>query len=144
MAGSPAPATLCGMASKVVTRGLGEVAFVLLVLQASAGLLGALGVVALMASPVHAVVALVGPVAQLTLAGFVARGRRWAWAVVVAMETVFVYALVLNGALGLVPQIDMTITLTGILTRLALPVALICLGVLELSGRPRRRATVPR
>ena len=112
----------------------------LLVLQASAGVLGALGLGVVMASPLHAVPALIGPVAQVVLAFAVARGRRWAWAVVIAMETVFVYAFAANGLLALVPQLQVTVTLTGLLMRLALPVALIVLGVLEFAA-PRQRAT---
>jgi hypothetical protein len=118
--------------------GRGEVGFVLLVLQASAGVLGALGLGVLMASPLHVVPALIGPVAQVVLAVHVARGRRWAWAVVIAMEAVFVYAFAANGVLALVPQLEVTVTLTGLLMRLALPVALIVLGVLEFAS-PRHR-----
>jgi hypothetical protein len=58
------------------------------------------------------------------------------------MEVLFVYAFVANGALGLVPQIDVTVTLTGVLTRLCLPVALIVLGVLHFA-MPGYRAPVP-
>ena len=117
--------------------GRDEVGFVLLVLQASAGVLGALGLGVVMASPLHAVPALIGPVAQVVLAFAVTRGRRWAWAVVIAMETVFVYAFAANGVLALAPQLQVTVTLTGLLTRLAVPVALIVLGVLEFAA-PRR------
>jgi len=120
--------------------GRADVGFVLLVLQASAGVLGALGLGVVMASPLHAVPALIGPVAQVVLAFAVARGRRCAWAVVIAMETVFVYAFAANGLLALVPQLQVTVTLTGLLMRLALPVALIVLGVLEFAA-PRQRAT---
>jgi hypothetical protein len=121
-----------------VSSGRGDVGFVLLVLQASAGVLGALGLAVLMGSPLHAVPALIGPVAQVVLAAHVARGKRWAWAVVIAMETVFVYAVAAGGLLGLIPQLQVTPTLTGLLMRLALPVALILLGVLEFAA-PRRR-----
>lgn len=111
----------------------------LLVLQASAGVLGALGLAVLMGSPLHAVPALIGPVAQVVLALHVARGKRWAWAVVIAMETVFVYAVAAGGVLGMIPQLEVTPTLTGLLMRIALPVGLILLGVLEFSA-PRNRA----
>ena len=53
--------------------GRGDVGFVLLVLQASGGVLGALGLGVVMASPLHAVPALIGPVAQVVLAFAVAR-----------------------------------------------------------------------
>jgi hypothetical protein len=118
--------------------GRGDVGFVLLVLQASAGVLGALGLGVVMASPVHALPALIGPVAQVVLAFAVARGRRWAWAVAIAMETVFVYAFVANGVVGLIPQLQFTVTFTGLLMRLAVPIGLIVLGVLEFST-PRSR-----
>jgi hypothetical protein len=118
--------------------GRGDVGFVLLVLQASAGVLGALGLGVVMGSPVPALPALTGPVAQVVLAFAVARGRRWAWAVVIAMETVFVYAFVANGVVGLIPQLQFTVTVTGLLMRLALPVGLIVLGVLEFAT-PRVR-----
>src|SRR5687767_1259506 len=120
------------------SSGRNDVGFVLLVLQAAAGVLGALGLGVVMGSPLHVVPALIGPVAQVVLAFQVARGRRWAWAVVIAMETVFVYAFAANGVLALVPQLQVTVTLTGLLMRVALPVALIVLGVLEFSA-PRNR-----
>jgi hypothetical protein len=116
----------------------GDVGFVLLVLQASAGVLGAIGVVVLMASPVHMVSALIGPVAQVVLAAHVARGRRWAWAVTIAMETLFVYAFAANGVVAAIPQLQFTVTVTGLLMRLGLPVALIVLGVLEFASPGRR------
>jgi hypothetical protein len=138
--------TASGVPGPVVTprRGRGDVGFVLLMMQASAGLLGVLGLMVLTGSPVVAVVPLAGPVAQVTLAICVGRGRRWAWAVVIAMETLFVYAFVAGGLLGLSPPVDMTVTLTGLLTRLGLPVALICLGVLELAAPTRPSALVER
>lgn len=120
------------------SSGRNDVGFVLLVLQASAGVLGAVGLGVLMGSALQVVPALIGPVAQVVLAVKVARGRRWAWAVVIAMETVFVYAFAANGVIGLVPQLQVTVTLTGLLMRLALPVALIVLGVLEFAS-PRHR-----
>jgi hypothetical protein len=120
------------------SSGRNDVGFVLLVLQASAGVLGALGLGVVMGSPLHVVPALIGPVAQVVLAFQVARGRRWAWAVVIAMETLFVYAFAANGVLTLVPQLQVTVTLTGLLMRVALPVALIVLGVLAFA-QPRSR-----
>jgi hypothetical protein len=122
------------------STGRHEVAFVLLVLQASAGILGALGLLVLMGSPLHAVPALAGPAVQLVLAAFVVRERRWAWALVVAMEILFVYSFVANGALGLLPEVDLTLTLTGLLTRIALPIALICLAILALAAPAARGA----
>jgi hypothetical protein len=115
--------------------GRDDVGFVLLVLQASAGVLGALGLGVIMGSPLHVVPALIGPVAQVVLAVHVARGKRWAWAVVIAMETVFVYAVAAGGLLGLLPQLQVTPTLTGLLMRLALPLGLIVLGVLHFARR---------
>jgi len=117
----------------------GEVAFVLLVIEAAAGAVAALGMVVLMGGPLPAVVPLAGSAAQVALAAFVLRGRCWAWGVTLAMHIVFVFAFAVNGVLGLLPQVDMTVTVTGLLTRLALPVALICLSVLELA-RPRTTA----
>ena len=117
--------------------GRGQVGFVLLVLQASAGVLGVLGVLVLTGSLVHALPPLIGPVLQVVLAAHVARGRRWAWAVTIAMETVFVYAFAANGLAALVPQLQLTVSVTGLLMRLGLPVALIVLGILEFSA-PRR------
>ena len=55
----------------------------------------------------------------------------------------FVYAFAANGVLGLVPQLEVTVTLTGLLMRLALPVALIVLGVLEFA-LPRDGGRRPR
>ena len=54
------------------------------------------------------------------------------------METVFVYAFVANGVVGLIPQLQFTVTFTGLLMRLALPIGLIVLGILEFAT-PRAR-----
>lgn len=120
----------------------GDVGFVLLVLQASAGVLGAIGVGVLMGSPLHMVPPLIGPVLQVVLAAHVARSRRWAWAVTIAMETLFVYAFAVNGLAQLIPQLQVTVTMTGLLMRLALPVGLIVLGVLEFAS-PQRSGPAP-
>jgi hypothetical protein len=115
------------------------VASVLLVLQAAAGVLGALGVLALMRNPLYLVVPLGGAVGQLVLARFVGRGSRWGWAVLIAVEGWQLLALALNEAVGLLPQVDLTLTLTGLLTRVGLPVALVCLGVLSIMRLPAVR-----
>jgi hypothetical protein len=120
------------MTTAVIDRGRGEVVFVLLLLQGTAGLLGALGVLAFMGNPVFLVVPLIGPLVQFVLAGFALRGRRWAYRAVLVMEALFLLAFMVNGLFGMAAEVDMTITLTGLLTRLALPYVLIYLSIREL------------
>jgi len=125
------------MTVAVVDRGRSEVMFVLLLLQGAAGVLGTLGMVVLSGSLWPAFLPLLGPLVQFTLAGLVVRGRRWAYRLVLIMELGFVAAFLLNGLFGvLAPEVDLTVTLTGLLTRLVLPFALAYLSIREL-GRIR-------
>jgi len=111
-------------------RSLGRAELVRLLLLMTAGftLLAMFGAIVLMASPWYAVVPVGKAILLLVLARKVAAQRRWA-----LMATIIVAALSLTGFIGstlvgLLPQLDHTLTLTGVITQIALPIALIVLS----------------
>jgi hypothetical protein len=114
--------------------GAADVAYVLLLLQAALGVLATLGLLLLMGgNPVYLVVGFGGPVLLIILAGGVARRRRWALFTVAILEVVSLGAYYLNLLVGLLPQVDVTVNLVGLLAQVALPIAIVwqCLRVLR-------------
>src|SRR5689334_12921335 len=109
------------------------VAKALLTLQAGFGLVGALGVVVLMGfDPAYAVVPVAHSIALLLLSSYVGRRRRWALTVTIVLEGFALAAWVGQVLVGLLPQVDFTVTLTGLLTMLILPVAVVLLSACSL------------
>jgi len=107
------------------------VIFVLLLLQASFGLIATLGLLLLTGgNPLYLVVPLVVAVTQFVLAGFVARDRRWAYGVVLGFEWLLIVGFAVNSAVGVLPWVDLTVNLMSLLTRAALPAAVLwlCIG----------------
>jgi hypothetical protein len=109
------------------TREHHVVAHALLVLQGGMGIVAALGMVLLMGSPAFALVPLLGCVVLFTLAGLVARRRRWALVAAIILEGMAIAGWVLQVLIGMVPQVDFTVNLVGLLTTLALPAAVLVL-----------------
>ncbi len=109
-----------------VPGGRADVAYVLLLGQAALGMLASLGVLLLMAgNPVYLVAPLLHATLLFVLASFVARRRRWAWWGVVVLEALSLAGFALNLLIGLLPQVDMTLNLVGLLTQVGLPAALL-------------------
>jgi hypothetical protein len=103
-----------------------DVAHVLLVLQAALGVLATLGLLLLMGgNPAYLIVGFGQPALLLLVAGRVARGRRWALMTVIVVETLSLAAFQLNLMLGLLPQVDMTVNLVGLVSQVVLPFAVI-------------------
>jgi hypothetical protein len=111
-----------------------DVAYVLMLLQAAFGVVATLGMVLLMGgSVVHAIVPLLFAVALLVVAAKVARRRRWALIAALVVESAGLGGLMLDVVLGTLRQVDYVPTLTGLLTTVALPVAVIVLCVRSLA-----------
>jgi hypothetical protein len=116
------------------TRGTSaDVAYVLMLLQAAFGLVATLGMVLLMGgSLAHAAVPLLFVIALLIIAAKVARRRRWALIAALIVESAGLGGLMLDVVLGVLRQVDYVPTLTGLLTTVALPIAVILLCVRSL------------
>jgi hypothetical protein len=102
-----------------------RVARSLLALQAALELTATLGLV-LLSGPLAAI----GPLlhAALLLVLSARAHRRWAQWCVIAAEGLALAGFGLQQALGLLPQLDATVNLTGLLTTLALPAVLATLA----------------
>lgn len=107
----------------------------LLVLQGAFGLTSTLGVLTLMGfNPAYAVVPVVHAALLMTLGGLLRR-RRWALVTVVVVEVLAVAGWELQLLLGLLPQLDFTVNLTGLLTTLVLPVTVLVLAARRVTAR---------
>ena len=110
-----------------------DVAYVLMLLQAAFGIVATLGMVLLMGgSLLHAVVPLLFVVALLVVAAQVARRRLWGLIAALVVESAGLGGLILDFVLGLLRQVNYVPTLTGLLTTVALPIAVIVLCVRSL------------
>lgn len=109
---------------------------VLLLVQTGAGLLAAVGELLLMASPLYAVLPLLRAAAMVVLAVKVVRGRRWAIVAVIAVQWLGLLGQWVGVVLGALRELDPSFTLAGLLTGVALPVAVIILGARLLATRP--------
>jgi hypothetical protein len=98
----------------------------LLFTQAALGILATLGIVVIMHGwLVYAVFPLLHVALLIVVASGVARGWRWTWWAAVVLETLSLTGYLVNLWLGLLPQIDVTLTLVGLLTSVGLPVAVL-------------------
>jgi hypothetical protein len=109
-------------------RGHGDVAHALLLLQAAFGIVATLGMLLLMGGRlVYALIPTLSWLVLFVLAGLVARRRRWAYVAAILVEGLSLAGWLLNVAVGVVPQIDVTVNLVGLLTEVGLPVAVLVL-----------------
>lgn len=107
----------------------------LLVLQGAFGLTSTLGVLTLMGfNPWYAVVPVAHAALLMTLGALLER-RRWALVTVIVAEVLAVGGWELQLLLGFIPQLDFTVNLTGLLTTLALPVAVLVLCARRVTTR---------
>jgi hypothetical protein len=118
-----------GHARRVCERD--DLLVVLLLLQSVVGLVGLLGLLVIGIAAGFPVITLAG---TIVLAGFVvplvlsagmARGRRWARRAATVYETLALVSVGINLLLALSPDVQMDLTLTGLLTSVALPAAII-------------------
>ena len=124
------------------TRGRAEVVFVLLSLQAGASLLGMVGLLLIMGSPLYAAGSVARAAVLLVLAAKIVRGRRWALVGAIVLEWVGLFGTWVGLVLGLLPGLTPALTLTGVLTGIGGPVAVSWLCARLLAAR-RRAATDP-
>jgi hypothetical protein len=106
--------------------GPAEVVFVLLAMQAAAGLLAGTGELLFMGSPLYAAVPVLKAVMLLGLATSILRGRRWAMIVIIVVEWLGLLGCWLGVVLALLPGFAPAITLT-LLTQVLLPATVIVL-----------------
>lgn len=112
-----------------------DVAYVLVLLQSGAVLLGATGEALFMGSALYVIVPLIKAVVAVLFAAKGVAGRRWALIALIALEGLSLLGAALSTVLGLVPGLTRTVTLAGLLTEVALPFAVIMLCAQRL-GRP--------
>jgi len=94
--------------------GVTDVLYVLVLLQSSFLILGALGELLLMGgNPAYLIVPLAKMVLLIVLALKVASGRRWAAIAMIVVQGVTLVAFWLQVAVGLTPWVDASVTLTG-------------------------------
>ena len=118
--------------------GRAELARLLLLITAGLTLLAMLGEIVLMGSAVYAVVPVGTAILLMVLARKVAARRRWAMITTVVLAGVSLAGFTLSSLAGLLPQLDHTITLTGVVTEVALPLTLIVLSAGLLASTPRK------
>ena len=116
---------------------------VLALLQAGAGLLAALGQLLFTgANPLYLVAPLGRAALLVTAAAAVAGGRRWGAVTVIVLEGLSVFGFWLSGLVGVLPWVDDTVTMTGLLGNALLPAAVLCLAVRVLAATGARPAIV--
>ncbi|MEU0561182.1 hypothetical protein [Dactylosporangium sp. NPDC006015] len=107
----------------------------LLLLQGALGLTGTLGMLTLMGfNPVYAVAPVAHAALLMTLGGLLER-RRWALVATLVAEVLAVAGWEGQLLLGLLPQLDFTVNLTGLLTTLALPLTVLVLCARRVTAR---------
>lgn len=111
----------------------------LLLMTAGLTLLAMFGEVVLMASLAYAVVPIGKAVLLMVLARKVAALRRWAMITTIVLAGLSLAGFTISSLLGLLPQVDHTVTLTGLITEVALPITLIVLSGQLLAATPRLR-----
>ena len=120
-----------------MTRSRAEVLFVLLTLQAALALLGAVGLLLFMGSALYLAGSVLKGTVLFVLATKIVRGREWALVLTIAVEWVALLAVWAGVLLGLLPMFTPSMTMTGLLTEVGLPVAVMWLCATQLaSTRP--------
>ncbi|GIH02520.1 hypothetical protein Rhe02_05870 [Rhizocola hellebori] len=107
--------------------GRAELIRLLLLMTAGFTLLAMFGEIVLMASPWYAVLPIGKAILLLVLARKVAAQRRWALMATIVVSALGLTGFVASSLVGLIPQLDHTLTLTGLITQIALPITLILL-----------------
>ncbi|HET8659287.1 MAG TPA: hypothetical protein VFM55_09850 [Micromonosporaceae bacterium] len=105
--------------------GPADVVYLLLLLQAGFGLVAMLGGLLLMGNPVYLLAPVAKAVTLFVLATKVVSGRRWAWITVLVLEGLGLVGFWLSLLGGLLPMLTRTVTLTGLLTEVGIPVVVI-------------------
>jgi hypothetical protein len=125
------------------SRGRRDVIAVLVLIEVAAGLLAALGQALFMASPLFLAVPVLKTVLLLVVSNRLVRGRRWAVVTMLVAHTLAIVGFGFGLVLGATPWFTASVTLTGLLTGLGVPLAVLWLCVRLLrsgSERPARPA----
>jgi hypothetical protein len=116
------------------------VVLVLVCIQIGAGVLAMLGELLFMGgNPLYILEPLVRTVVTAILAGLMHR-KQGALFGLMAMQVISLAGFTISAGLGLVPQLEFTPTLTGLLTGLALPAAILVLCLREWNETRARKA----
>lgn len=108
--------------------------YVLCLLQVAFLLLAGLGEVLLMGGqPVYLLVPLAKSALLVVLAAKTVSGRRWAMIGLVGVQGVTLAGFWIQAAAGVLPWVDFTVNLVGLLTNLALPATVLYLAVMLFS-----------
>src|SRR5262245_25342488 len=119
--------------------GTADVVYVLCLMQAAFVLLAGLGELLLMGgSPAYLVMPVTKAVLLFIIAAKVVSGRRWAMITLIVLQGITAVGFWLQVVAGLLPFVDYTVNLVGLLTNVAMPVALIYLCSVLLARTPRR------
>jgi hypothetical protein len=136
----------CGLHETVVFMkettergGLADVVYVLCLMQAAFLLLAGLGELLLMGgSPAYLVMPVTKAVLLFIIAANIVSGRRWAMVTLIVLQGITVIGFWLQVLAGLLPFVDYTVNVVGLLTSLAMPVGLVYLCSMLLARTPRR------
>jgi hypothetical protein len=113
------------------------------VLQAAAGVLAALGQLLFTgANPLYLIAPLGRGILLVTAASATAAGRRWGAVAVIVLEGLSVVGFWVSAAVGLLPWVDTTVNLVGLLANLLLPAAMVYLAARTLPVPAPRPAPV--
>jgi len=115
-----------------------ELARLLLLMMAGLTLLAMFGEIVLMGNLAYAAVPVIKATLLMLLARKVAVHRRWAMITTMVLCAMSLGGFTLSSLIGLLPQLDHTVTLTGLITEVALPLTLIVLSAQLLAATPRR------
>lgn len=125
---------------------LARVAYVLVLIQVGTGLLAMIGELLFMGNPVYALIPLLKSVALVLLAVLLASGRMWVPIALLCLEGLSLSGVGVSLLVGLLPGLDRTMTVSGLLTEVALPltIAVLCAQLLPARKRPGAAASFPR
>jgi hypothetical protein len=104
--------------------GAADVIAVLVLVEVAAGLLAAIGQAVFMASPIYLLVPALKAVLLLVLSGQLARAQRWALIAMMAVQALALAGFWLGLAAGMTPWLAGSVTLSGLLTEVGVPLAI--------------------
>jgi hypothetical protein len=107
-------------------------------MSAGMTLLAMFGEIILMGSPLYAAVPVLKATLLMVLARKVVALRRWAMVTTIVLSGITLGGFTLSAMVGVFPQVDHSVTMTGLVTGVALPIALIVLSAQLLASTPRR------
>lgn len=121
------------------SRGQADVVYVMSLLQGAFVVLAGLGELLLMhGNPFYLVLPVVKAVLLGVFAGRVVAGRRWAMVALIVVEGVTLVGFWLQVLASLLPFVDFTVNLVGLMTGVAMPLAVIylCARLIAITPRP--------